>query len=264
MSRIEGEVHEDREEDHDLGKPFRVRAQVRNNRMIRARERLGYASAKVAATALQVPYEALVQFEALKISPTGARGEWRGCARRIAVAYGVEPEDLWPECIAAIAQSSIEIEVGAREVLALSAAVDPQVVADARLYLLALMGRTKLHGRQERLLILRYGLDGSGERSFEEIGKELGVSRERVRQIEQRALRNLRHAAVVEKTPVAITVQRRERDIAYAKARDKLIPIAMKESGGWRNFMETMDRLARERGLIADPDAQISGSGKLK
>jgi len=45
------------------------------------------------------------------------------------------------------------------------------------------------------VLVLRFGLDGSGGRTLEQVGVELGITRERVRQLETRALRELRHAA---------------------------------------------------------------------
>lgn len=51
----------------------------------------------------------------------------------------------------------------------------------------------KLNGRDKEILILRYGLDGKDEHSHGEIGKIFGVTRERIRQIESRALRKLRH-----------------------------------------------------------------------
>ena len=47
--------------------------------------------------------------------------------------------------------------------------------------------------REEKVIILRYGLDGNGQRTLEEIGKEFDVTRERIRQIEAKALRKLRH-----------------------------------------------------------------------
>ena len=49
--------------------------------------------------------------------------------------------------------------------------------------------------RMQRVLVLRFGLDGEGPRTLEDIGAELGVTRERVRQLESRALRELRNAA---------------------------------------------------------------------
>lgn len=50
-----------------------------------------------------------------------------------------------------------------------------------------------LSPREEQVLRLRYGLGGQEIKTLEEIGQMLGVSRERVRQIEQKGLRKLRH-----------------------------------------------------------------------
>jgi RNA polymerase primary sigma factor len=53
----------------------------------------------------------------------------------------------------------------------------------------------QLKPRLQRVLILRYGLDGTNGRTLEQVGVELGITRERVRQLETRALRELRHVA---------------------------------------------------------------------
>ena len=46
-----------------------------------------------------------------------------------------------------------------------------------------------------RVLALRFGLDGELPRTLEEVGVGLGITRERVRQLESRALRELRAVA---------------------------------------------------------------------
>ena len=52
---------------------------------------------------------------------------------------------------------------------------------------------TTLSEREQRVLILRFGLLDGRTRTLEEVGKEFNVTRERIRQIEAKALRKLRH-----------------------------------------------------------------------
>jgi len=53
----------------------------------------------------------------------------------------------------------------------------------------------QLNPRMRRVLSLRFGLDGEHPQTLEEVGSQLGITRERVRQLETRALRELRAAA---------------------------------------------------------------------
>ncbi len=51
----------------------------------------------------------------------------------------------------------------------------------------------ELTDRERKIILLRYGLEDDRSRTLEEVGKEFNVTRERIRQIEAKALRKLRH-----------------------------------------------------------------------
>ena len=50
-----------------------------------------------------------------------------------------------------------------------------------------------LTDREEKVLRLRFGLEDGRSRTLEEVGQMFNVTRERIRQIEAKALRKLRH-----------------------------------------------------------------------
>jgi RNA polymerase primary sigma factor len=52
---------------------------------------------------------------------------------------------------------------------------------------------TKLSPREERIIRMRFGFEDGNPRTLEEVGQVFAVTRERIRQIEAKALRKLRH-----------------------------------------------------------------------
>jgi RNA polymerase primary sigma factor len=62
----------------------------------------------------------------------------------------------------------------------------------------------RLNDRERRVLISRYGIGGVDEQTLEQLGRELGVTKERVRQIEARAQEKLRKIAIEERIELAL------------------------------------------------------------
>jgi RNA polymerase primary sigma factor len=74
--------------------------------------------------------------------------------------------------------------------------VDPQVAAEASA-LRQVVGEAlaDLTPREQHILRMRFGIGDGTDHTLEEIGKEFGLTRERIRQIEAKALEKLRHSA---------------------------------------------------------------------
>ena len=62
----------------------------------------------------------------------------------------------------------------------------------------------RLNDRERLILISRYGIGGADEQTLEQLGRELGVTKERVRQIESRAQEKLRKIAIEERIDLGL------------------------------------------------------------
>jgi len=118
----------------------------------------------------------------------------------IAKVMGIEPEKAYE--IVKISQNtaSLETPVGKEEDTRLKEFIEDEATLSpfesASRELLKDHINDVLHtlnAREKRVLELRFGLKDGRTRTLEEVGKEFGVTRERIRQIEAKALRKLRH-----------------------------------------------------------------------
>jgi RNA polymerase sigma factor (sigma-70 family) len=151
-----------------------------------------------------VHYSGVIAFLNLSANPYSARtGNLKGSAQEIVDYLDIAAEELFPPELytnadtlrpqtAVLVGRSVEMlpllaakRVAAPEMLE-SAAMKRELAED----LYEILHRLK--PRAQKVLVLRYGLNGHAEHTMAEVGEELGVSRGRIQQIEAKALRDLR------------------------------------------------------------------------
>jgi RNA polymerase primary sigma factor len=123
-------------------------------------------------------------------------------AAEITATLGLEP-DVEAEVVRALqSPASIDTPVSEDESLTLGATLEDTEAESPVDHALAIQLHDELQQilrrlskRERRVVHRRFGTDGQPPETLEEIGRELGISRERVRQIERDALDQMRHAA---------------------------------------------------------------------
>jgi RNA polymerase primary sigma factor len=118
----------------------------------------------------------------------------------IAGAMGLTPEKVREVMKISQEPISLETPIGEEEDSHLGDFIeDQEAVAPAEAASVMLLKEKmqdvlqNLTERERKVLVLRFGLEDGHQRTLEEVGQEFGVTRERIRQIEAKALRKLRH-----------------------------------------------------------------------
>ena len=178
-------------------KDYRVTVKVRNNRIIKAIELSGGSLGGKWCEANGLCYGAINNLVNMTASPLGASGYLSAQAKKLCDVLGAFPDDLWaPEQLRPLEINYSTLEMSHEQVMALLPSEQASYLEDFDKFELAPFVLEKLKTlseNEQEVLMLRFGIGGGPEHTLEEIAVKRGVSRERIREIEGKAMRKLRH-----------------------------------------------------------------------
>jgi RNA polymerase sigma factor (sigma-70 family) len=180
----------------------RLRLITHNARLVDARKKRGITQVAMARlTGICQPY--IHDIETLKRNPTEDEMIKIACVLEAPIDYLFPKETL--AAVSAGVFSRRKAELNMPQVMSLTAARRQELLTDGGIedveekidheLLTEAIHEVvnQLAPREQIVLSLRFGLDGKGPKTLEHVGEELGLSRARILQIENKALRKLRH-----------------------------------------------------------------------
>jgi len=200
----------------DILDDYEVTVRVRNNRILLTMRERGIGSIRELSDRAGITRNHVYNLINMCVAAKQKRnGEWIPTVLAIAKVLDVHPEALFSE-----EQLDLELEThmlrfgaGSMKQLQspgtrmLNPPKDPNEECENSESRDAIMEQLHTLPEQQQVVMkMRFGLDGYQELTLEGVGKELGVTRERVRQIEAKALRALRHPKRIRKLDSAFDV----------------------------------------------------------
>lgn len=180
----------------------RLRLITHNARLVDTRKERGMTQLDMVRVA-GIPCHRLQNIENLRVIPTEDEMIKIACTLEKPIDY------LFPEELLSAVETGVfsrrKVELAAPEVISLTEAQQLRLLSgggldmveekiDRELLAKKVTEVLRTLAPKEQLIVkLRFGLDGNGTKTFEKVGMEFGLTRERIRQIEAKALRKLRH-----------------------------------------------------------------------
>ena len=183
-------------------KDYEVTIRVRNNYLLTVLRHHGHDNIAKFCRDTGFSYKTLHGFLRLEYAAfSKVTKDWRPSVKQLARLLKVEPARLFPpqHFEEALPHHVGRMEMDLAEVqVVLGAQHDPELLPDQRIERQeSLKVITKafetLTEREQRVLTLRFGLDGGKAHTYKEIGVIFGITTERIRQIEAKAIRKLKH-----------------------------------------------------------------------
>ena len=190
-------------EDAEQGFLVSLRLLTRNTRLFNARKAHGVTQGAV-GVAINMARDKFADIENLKVLPSFVERE------DIADYLDLSSDYLFRDSLLRGIESGVfdkrEVQLEEAQIISLTEAARLQPTYDGESEMIKECDRhllkeqisqvlDKLGQREKRVIELRYGILDGKCRLLEDIGKEFNVTRERIRQIEAKALRKLRHPA---------------------------------------------------------------------
>lgn len=185
-------------------KEFRVKVTVRNNLLLTAIANNGYKSQSDFARACGLYASKVNALVAFRAFPIKMDGEFTDDARIIMETLGACPSDLWTteQLSMRLKNSYSEMNLSKAELLPvlgmnpidmIEFKTPDEYLEDKDQEKVLAAQLDTLTEREREVLIRRYGFNGTAGFTLRAVGEELGLTQERVRQLEAKALRKLRH-----------------------------------------------------------------------
>lgn len=179
---------------------YRILIRVQNARIKRAMESAGVPTVSELARRAGIAPTDIGKLVNLKRPARGVKGEWCKAALKIAEVLNCFPEDLFTprQQLENLTRTVTHRDVSEDAISSFliqgpQAVDDPLKIIDARAETETLYeALTRLPPRLERVIRERYGFGTTEEKSLDEVGKMMGVTRERIRQMEKKAFRILK------------------------------------------------------------------------